>query len=222
MSGKLFYKNDFGGMNIYVAFVVCMLAGAVIFLGPGIYRNLTMDPSLVWNNEELLVGEDDTVSTPADEQPQFEMPLQFKSALTNDAGMSRGDVSFIVGSEGRLSGSWSGEFKFKQGVDHQIMKGEFYGNIVPSKIYCDENGQEDETCLYYYSKGQYLLLEYDNNTGKVRKFFGTIYVTGWINDQYVAKGEMIITRDKKDFKKYNFEATGREPEFEAGGFLGAF
>ena len=220
MSGKLFYRNYFGGMNIYVGFVLCMLVGAAIFLGPGIYRNLTMDPSLVWNNENFLVGDDDAVGSPTDEQPQFEMPLQFKSALKNEAGLSRGKISFIIDSEGWLSGSWGGEFKFKQGVDHQIMKGGFAGNIVPSKVYCDENGDEDETCLYYYSKGQYLLLEYDNNKSKVRKFFGTIYVTGWINDEYVATGEMVITHDKKEFKKYKFEATAREPEFEFGGLLG--
>jgi len=220
MSGKLFYRCGFGGMNIYVGFVVCMVAGAAIFLGPRIYRDLTMDPSLVWNNEVFLVGDDGTVPSPSDEQPQFDVPLQFKSALTNEAGLSRGDINFTIDSEGWLSGSWGGEFVFKKGVDHQVMKGEFFGNIVSSKVYCDDSGVEDESHLYYYSKGQYLLLEYDNNKSRVRKFFGTIYVTGWINDEYITTGEMVITRDKKEFKKYKFEAKGREPEFNIGGLLG--
>ena len=80
----------------------------------------------------------------------------------------------------------------------------FEGNIVPDKVYIDEEG-EDLSELFFLARGQFLILETNNDSGRVRSIMGGAYVRGWIGVENDVSGEIIITADQKNFDRYRWD-----------------
>ena len=109
----------------------------------------------------------------------------------------------------QTQGGWGGDYEPRPNVHWQVMGSEFTGNIDPSKIYKDNYG-EDRSQLYFITKGKFIILETNSETRKVRSVKGHIYVTGWLDTEYNATGEIIITSDKKSYKTFSWQAEGKE------------
>jgi hypothetical protein len=91
---------------------------------------------------------------------------------------------------------------------HYIINANFKGNIDPSKIYSDEDG-EDPSKLYFITRGKYLTLETNYETNKVRKINGQIYVVGWLTSEFTAFGQIHMTPNKKTQRIYKWAAVGK-------------
>lgn len=82
---------------------------------------------------------------------------------------------------------------------------DFKGNIDASKIYSDESG-EDFSLLYFIAKGKFVILKSNTETNKTRDIKGSIYITGWLDTEYNATGEIIITVNKREFEVFSWSA----------------
>ena len=99
--------------------------------------------------------------------------------------------------DGSVTGSWTGAYEartdrnrnyetlreYKEG----FLTNDFKGNTAPLKIYKDDRG-EDKSKLYFITRGEFLLREGREN----RKIHGALYVTGWIDRNYTARGELFL------------------------------
>jgi hypothetical protein len=157
--------------------------------------------ALPWEEESLLTSDTlqgyglqpETKIYP--EQPQITKTIKFKTKVYQD-GRPRGELEFRIRPGGRIKGSWSANYKasapdvqYRGLVELPI---DFEGNVAPSKIYEDEQGQ-DLTKLYIISRGILMLEEHNLKNNRQRTIRGHIYVTGWLDTEYNALGRLTIT-----------------------------
>ena len=142
----------------------------------------------------------------SDEQPSITKVIQFDgNAKLQGSREPRGEIRFAVDREGGVQGSWYGNYYNELKVNFDIMGGDFKGKTYPSKIYRDEYG-EDRSKLYFITKGTFLINETDFKKSSVHHRSGDIYVRGWIDDDYIATGEITITSNEKYFETFIWKA----------------
>jgi len=118
---------------------------------------------------------------------------------------ARGSVRLAIAPDGFIKGGWVADYgTVSPRIDYTVMKGDFKGNIDPSKIYSDENGQ-DPSLLFVICRGMFLILESNMETNEVRKVTGYIYVVGWIEPDLSAFGRIHITSDKQTQQVFDWE-----------------
>jgi len=130
-------------------------------------------------------------------QPNIQVTSRLEAEVRED-GKDRGTIQMLIHADGTVEGTWRADYRTRAPkIDYTVINAKFKGNTDPSKIYSDENG-EDLSKLYIITKGNFLILETNFETGKVRNLVGYIYVTGWIGTDYKAFGKLHITSDKKE------------------------
>ena len=166
---------------------------------------LDLEPWTEWrlrkSNAEAL-GEPST--EPSEEQPDITEGVRYDVSVDYQ-DESRGEIYLEIQPDGMVRGAWHGYYhKEKPKLSFDIQFGDFEGYICPLKIYQDENG-EDPSKLYFIAKGDFLIHEYDLKT-KYRIRVGDLYVTGWLEADYVAYGKLVITSDEKYSETYDWKA----------------
>ena len=133
---------------------------------------------------------------PFPEQPPLNENLHYTAGVYF-GGEPRGQIELYVFKDGSVTGSWTGAYEartdrnrnyetlreYKEG----FLTNDFKGNTAPLKIYKDDRG-EDKSKLYFITRGEFLLREGREN----RKIHGALYVTGWIDRNYTARGELFL------------------------------
>lgn len=171
-----------------------------------------------WNEESKIVRQDKEVPRPGQQQPAISDNLRFGAKIEEDANGSGGLELYIM-TDGRIKGVWGGTYKPRPEIMWEVVSAKFEGNIVPSKIYTDEAG-EDPTKLYFIGAGKVLIMETNSKTNEVRTGNARLYVTGWLDSKYKAVGKATITSDKKKYVEYAWQGEGEKapfvPEFKKG------
>lgn len=169
------------------------------------------DGDMPWNEEYRLVRPGEEIRPPKEEQPEiFDNLLFTAETMQNDEKV--GTVRIYVLTDGRIRGGWVGAYRPKPEIMWEVVMADFKGNIDPSKIYSDENGK-DKSKLYFIARGNFLILETNSDSGIVRNLKGKIYVTGWLDQEYMASGNVVITSDKKSYESYSWRGMGEKPLF---------
>lgn len=161
---------------------------------------------------------------PFRDQPPLKENLHY-TASVYAGNEPRGEINLYITSEGNVAGWWSASYGVRTDRNRyyetarKYNKGnytnEFKGNTAPLKIYMDERG-EDKSKLYFITRGGFLLLEQTENWATT----GTIYVTGWIDRNYKAEGELFlapISDGELDLEMQEFHMTssyGSKQELE--------
>ncbi|MBN1786797.1 MAG: hypothetical protein JW806_00195 [Sedimentisphaerales bacterium] len=101
----------------------------------------------------------------------------------------RGIIEIIIDPNGKALGRWSCAYEYPQS-SYTITAG-FAGNIDPTKIYQDESGK-NRRFLYLITKGKYKQVKTDTGTGAQWPEEETIYVIGWIDNDYSARGKLFL------------------------------
>jgi hypothetical protein len=126
-------------------------------------------------------------------------------ADVKDGQYARGSLRLPIRPDGSIKGGWVADYgTVSPRIDYTVMKGDFKGNIDPSKIYSDEIG-EDQSLLFVICRGMFLILESNMETNEVRKVTGYIYVVGWIEPDLSAFGRIHITSDKQTQRIFDWE-----------------
>lgn len=148
---------------------------------------------------------------PTAEQPQVSKALSV-AAKPNEDTQQRGQMKLFILPDGTVEGGWYGQFNISKEVDFQVMGCQFKGLVDPEQVYSDEQG-EDPSRLFFIAKGRFTILETNDDSGKVRKLSGNIYVRGWLGLDNLMEGEIILTADEKSFFLYTWKGKA-----EQGGF----
>jgi len=202
-----FYRKNTSGAVLLIMVLLIVVLGVLFWFDPFILFS-EKDPNLPWNQMDRIVKRSEKVPAPSKDQPSITKPLEFKAdAKIGDE--KRGKIVMVLGTDGRIEGGWTGEFYPRSNVHYQLMGCEFEGNIDPSKIYEDQTGQ-DTSKLSFITKGWFIILETDYDTGKVRKVQGYIYLTGWLDNEYNAQADVTVTSDKKSYKTFSWRAKGQD------------
>lgn len=201
------YGGNRRGMALLFMVLIVVLAGILLVYDPFALFG-SRDPNMPWNQVRWIVPQDKKVPAPSAEQARITRTLMFRAdAMLEDE--KRGRVEVMLQRDGRIEGEWSAEYDPEPGINYQVVKSGFKGNIVPSRIYKDEYGK-DRSLLFFITQGKLMIMETNSQTQTVRAAKGRIYVRGWLDTEYNAKGEIIITSDKKSYKSFSWEAEGTE------------
>ena len=192
-----------GGFVVLLLLLVIVVIGALIWLDPAALFSRP-DPDLPWNEEFRIVKQGEQVQKPTEEQPSITGFIRY-AADAKKEGEARGKISLMIQPDGRVKGGWTAEYNPNPKINLLVMSGGFDGNIDPSKVYTDEDG-EDRSKLYFITKGGLIILETRKESGTVRSVKARIYVTGWIGPEYNATGEITITSDKRTYQTFYWEA----------------
>jgi hypothetical protein len=134
--------------------------------------------------------------SPSPEQPNITEAIQLAGRVRHKE-KERGTIGMVIKPDGTVEGTWTADYGVKSPRrDYTVMKANFRGNTDPSKIYADEGG-EDPSKLFIITRGNFLILETDYETGEARKVAGYIYVVGWLAPDHTAFGRLHLTTDKR-------------------------
>ncbi len=195
---RLSHTNRCGAALIIMVLLIVVFC-TIIWLDPMALMKGS-DSNMPWNEKDRLVRPDEEVQQPKQQQPEILNNLLFEAeAVQNDE--ARGGISLFILTDGRIKGGWGGAYEPRPKVTWEVVGARFKGNIDPSKIYSNEDG-EDPTKLYFIAKGKFLILETNSETGTVRNVKGRIYVTGWLDHSWHGEGEK--TGFVPDFDKTPF------------------
>ena len=199
-------------LGLLALFVVGMLFyykrmhGPVYQIGKG--KSDIAVPWRQWHAIHVRTKKGHPPGLPTEDQPQITQTLQV-AAEPNEDMRKRGQMTLVILPNGTVQGEWGGQFNINRDVDFQVMACRFNGFVDPEQIYSDELG-EDPSKLFFIAKGHFVILETNDDSGKVRKLGGDIYVRGWLGLDNLLKGEVILTADEKNFYLYTWKSKARQ------------
>ncbi len=186
---------------IAIAMMLYFMDTAAIF-GPS--RSFTDRPATMedhpWQMEDLLIGPDKNVPSPRKGQPELLEPLQLKASVQrNDA--PRGQVVLSFGKDCRIGADWAAHYESDNKT--YSIESHLSGNIVPSQVYSDAQGNTDKTRLFFIARGPYTqTTRLPDKT--VQSEQGTAYLLGWLITDTTAAGTITITTDQTWSARYPF------------------
>ncbi len=203
-----------GGSALLLGLLAFLIVGLVFYfqrmhgsvhqIGKDGESNIT-PPWRQWHKLQTRIRvKPETIEGPGEYQNQLSEPMWLTSSVY-DGEEHRGKVEMSIGTDGTVYGGWRGEFFVSKKVDFQVMGCDFKGTIDSAEIYIDEDGEEDDTQLFFLAKGYFTILESNSDGGTVRNLTGDAYLRGWISVENEIEGEMIYTSDTKNFYLYTFE-----------------
>jgi len=197
-------KKNRHGYGLLLMLLIVIAIGMLIYyytLGPPIDKKTTREQQqspdkYPWVQEfRLRKKGQQAQQQPSADQPNITKTIRI-AGLVKDENKDRGRIEMLIRPDGTVEGVWGADYGVKSPRrDYTVMKADFKGNTDPSKIYADENG-EDPTKLFIITKGQFLILETDFETGEAHKRAGYIYVVGWLGPDFKAFGRLHLTEDK--------------------------
>ena len=209
----LYEEEEGNGRLIKLASLAAALLGflcVVAFISWNVYRSFSRgamheevrwsDPdAMPWEEREWLMYD---AKRGGGEPELFEGQPEIVGGLRYEAKLHRGEeeygeIELRVRGDGTVEGKWNGEFRRGELEKRYTTMGDkqrrhaansFRGNIVKTKIYRDEEG-EDRSKLYFIASGGLLLEEFDYQMRDSHRIRGTVYVTGWMGSDYSVEGK---------------------------------
>ena len=193
---------------VVIGMILCYtrMHGPVYEIGEG--ESDIEPPWRQWHKMQVKLNKKKSLGLPSVEQPQLSEPLKIHAKVLQD-GKKRGNISIALLDDGTVKGGWAGEFSVKKDVDFQVVNCNFKGRVDPKQLYIDDEG-EDPSKLFFIAKGHFSILEFNDDSGKVRHLMGDLYVRGWLGVDNAVSGEIIFTSDERNFHRYIWEALAEE------------
>jgi hypothetical protein len=127
---------------------------------------------------------------------------------------SRGNIEITIEQNGSAKGHWQCEYGYP-GDSNYAINADFTGNIDPTKTYEDQNGT-NKKLLYFITKGKYQQVKTDLKTGAQWPTQAPIYVVGWIDNDYSAKGKLFLMtsgdEESHGNAQYDWKTKNSEPQ----------
>lgn len=160
---------------------------------------------LPWQEAERLVSSGETPNSEVSaEQPAIDQRIVISATIKQSNTI--GDFFFMIGPSGTVTGAWVADYnKGDKPRMNYVMNAEFKGNIDPDNIYFDENG-EDSGKLFMIAKGEIYIMVSNFDTESVRHNVQDIWVSGWIDKDLKAEGEMVLITGRKTYQVFNWKS----------------
>jgi len=214
---KLFQESQSRQGNAIVGLIIVLLLVAVVYGFQRYTKSHTPDPDtaqdlMPWKEWRLREKSEKTGPPISEKQAKLTGTIKFDmNAHLPATDDPRGELSLFVGSEGQISGAWSGTYSNDKKDNFDVQGGRFDGKVFPGKIYRDEKG-EDPSKLYFLGKGKFMIHKVSAETKDYRILGGDIYVRGWLNPDLSVTGEIIITSDENFSDTFSFRAARPEKQ----------
>ncbi len=131
--------------------------------------------------------------------------LSFQSTVADT--QSPGQMTLMIGSDGRLSGGWSADFNKKEdgkGMNYNMIAS-FKGNIDPSCVYFNADG-EDYSKLFIVARGKVTIVAVNLKSDATGMGTFDIFISGWIDKDGKAKGKMGVIVSSSEQKIYEWNS----------------
>ena len=155
-----------------------------------------------WLEEQRIAGDDVLIKMPKAPKPVIDQDFTVTGQVISDDS-DRGEINISFNTAGEVSGDWFCEYSVES--RDYTFEADFAGNIDITKTYSDKK-DKDKSKLYFITKGSYTQTIYNSQTGNQTQEKGTIYTTGWLDNNYTATGVITITTDKSWSASYDFQA----------------
>ena len=188
---------------VFVGLVIVVIVAQVVM------KKTAKDPDTCfdlepWTEWRLRESNAKAPGEPSEEQPDITEGVRYNVGVIYQDEI-RGNILLWIQPDGTVMGAWQGYYHdVESKLQFDIQGGDFEGYVCPLKIYQDENGQ-DLSKLHFIAKGDFLIHEFDSGT-KYRIRVGDLYVTGWLETDYVAYGKLVITSNEKYSETYDWKA----------------
>ena len=163
---------------------------------------------LPWEHKEklLMPGQEPDIGLSQD-QPSIDNGIDI--VATVEQSNTARDFIVNIAPDGTVQGGWYADYnKGKKPRMNYVMSAGFKGNIDPTVIFFDENG-EDPTKLFLVAKGEISILASNLDGGAVHNSIQDIWVSGWVDKEQEAKGEMLLITGKKTYQTFNWKSSYR-------------
>jgi len=142
--------------------------------------------------------------TPYEDQPLLERPMLFVAQVKEGDNAGRGSLELIMDPAGFLRGQWSGTYNLEpENIKHDIMLAEFAGLTDPDELYKDDDG-EDQSKLFFIGRGDFSIVARSTKGDKASHVIGEIYITGWLQKDYRASGQLHLISKERDHWVYKW------------------
>jgi hypothetical protein len=207
------YKSRRG--NAVVGLIVVLLLVVVVFGFQRYQKSHTPNPDTAndlkpWKEWRLREKSEKPVGPISEKQAKIPGSIKFDmNAHLPGTEDSRGELALFIGSEGQVTGAWSGIYSNAKRDNFDVQGGRFEGKVFPGKIYRDEKG-DDPSKLYFLAKGKFMIHKTSADAKQYQIMGGDIYIRGWLSPDLSVAGEIIITSDEKYSETFDFKAASPE------------
>ena len=180
---------------------ICLITVAAFFWINQAFVATNSDPNMPWNEEHYILSEKQRSQLKNHPSAnRIDRVLRYK-ANVDEQGSPRGTVNLLIYPDGNIKGVWNGGFDGNEGVHQLIMAASYEGNIVDSKT-----NPDNPEAVYFITKGTYVMLETNIDTGGAMDRAGFLYVRGWLYPDDVSAGELVVTADRRTCEIYTWGA----------------
>jgi hypothetical protein len=188
-------------LAIAVLLMLYFLSTSAIFKPSRIPRQARPE-NRPWLEEERILAAGEIIDLPDPPKPELNENITITASVLLN-GQERGQLDLDFDTQGRVNGFW--ECSFLQDDKRRNFEAESQGNIDVTKTYIDKE-KEDTSLLYFITKGTFTETVDNIKTGQTTSNGGIIYMTGYLNPEYDAFGQITITTDKSWSVNYEFDS----------------
>ena len=212
-SSKKFSKSSRSGYAILMLLVVVAIGMIIYWIDiNALFGRLpeSVDPSsshevLPWEKKESLLKRGQEPDTNISEgQPVIDRDIFIEATV--EQSNTTGDFIVTISPDGKVAGGWYADYN--KGTNprmNYVMNAKFRGNVDPTAVFFDENG-EDPTKLFFIAKGEISILASNFDGGGIQNSIQNIWVTGWLDPDYKAKGEMTLVTGRNTYQTFNWKS----------------
>ncbi|MBN1457430.1 MAG: hypothetical protein JW912_06235 [Sedimentisphaerales bacterium] len=161
---------------------------------------------LPWEKKDSLLSRGQEANTDLSEgQPVIDRDIFIEASV--EQSNTTGDFIVTISPDGKVAGSWYADYN--KGTNprmNYVMNAKFKGNVDPGAVFFDENG-EDPTKLFFIAKGEIAILASNFDGGGIQNSNQQIWVTGWLDPDYKAEGEMTLITGRNSYQTFNWKST---------------
>ncbi len=115
---------------------------------------------------------------------------------------TRGNIEITIDPNGKAYGQWNCAYQYTD--SSYKIDANFAGNIDPTKIYEDKKGK-NKKLLFVITKGKYKQTKTDIKTNDSWPSEEAIYVVGWIENDFSAKGKLFLMTSEGGNAEYDWQ-----------------
>ncbi len=203
-------RSGFVPILILIIVVIGVVWCFVRFSKPSISLPASVNPAsshevLPWEHKEKLLTSDEApYASTSEDQPSIENGIFIKASIKQSN--TSGDFIVNISAYGSVQGGWYSDYsKGRNPRMNYVMNAGFAGNIDPTVMFFDENG-DDPTKLFFIAKGEISILATNYDNGEIQLSVQDIWISGWVHKDQRAKGEMLLITGKKTYQTFNWKA----------------
>lgn len=156
------------------------------------------------------------LGTPDSQQPQISEGIGLTAPLFEDEN-GRGTIALAFRPDCTIKGSWQGRFFVdpNRSREFELAACKINGYLIPDETYVGVRNRSEPEKIYFLSKGNFILVDYNGALHRTTKLSGSIFVSGWLLPDYtIQQGQVIMTSDEKHCKLFTF--SGKAEKVAAG------